>query len=545
MSRRKFIKTGALATAGAVAAPLVPGARAGALLLSGDAVFRPYPAEKAPPVGFVYAADEHEDPFQSGIRVDRAGITIPDDFGSRKFSVNARWFVEGFGYLWLGADNAGSYYTREEVAGRGGLNLNIEFARSRVSRNDRVSRQYASGGTEFSGEVRDITGLSHQLLADALRAGDGEKGARIADRALKSALQAGELIELEKARSDIRRRGRAENVFFGCESRQFVWAKSEEFTRRFPELFDFATVTHYVWDSWYELFEPREGRYNWGIKNDIVNWLCENNITIEGRPLFWFHPTVTPDWLRRKDFAAVKAYVEKHTHDLVRHYGDRVLQWEVINEAHDWANIHNFTSDQITEITRLACDRTKQENPRVVRIINNCCPFGEYVARGRMARMDATRPLRTPRKFIEDLVQAGVEFDILGIQIYFPQRDLSEIARLLERLAVFGKPVYITEIGASSNLTAPSSSGAITASPDEPFAWHRRWDEELQADWLEQVYTIYYSKPYIRAINWYDFSDFRPFIVNGGLVREDCSPKQSFERLKSLLGSWNVLPKGR
>jgi endo-1,4-beta-xylanase len=181
----------------------------------------------------------------------------------------------------------------------------------------------------------------------------------------------------------------------------------------------------------------------------------------------------------------------------------------------------------------------------VVRILNNCYPFGEYVARGRMGRTDATRPLRTVRKYLQDLLDAGVEFDVVGIQIYFPQRDLSDIARLLERLSQFKKPIYITEIGASSNLHAPNPSGARNQTEDEPYAWHREWDEDLQADWLEQVYTTYYSKPNIKAINWYDFSDFRPFIVNGGLVREDCSPKKSFFRLKNLLASWNRLPKGK
>ncbi|HXX63193.1 MAG TPA: 1,4-beta-xylanase, partial [Bacteroidota bacterium] len=133
-------------------------------------------------------------------------------------------------------------------------------------------------------------------------------------------------------------------------------------------------------------------------------------------------------------------------------------------------------------------------------------------------------------------------YDVLGIQIYFPQRDLSDIARLLERLAAFGKPIHITEMGASSNPSAPNPSGALGVHTEEPFAWHRVWDEELQADWLEQVYSIYYSKPYVRAMNWYDFSDFRPYIVNGGLVREDATPKQSFDRLKMLLTSWNKLP---
>jgi len=75
-----------------------------------------------------------------------------------------------------------------------------------------------------------------------------------------------------------------------------------------------------------------------------------------------------------------------------------------------------------------------------------------------------------------------------------------------------------------------------------PYDWHRAWDEELQADWLEQVYTLYYSRLNIKAINWYDFSNFRPFIVNGGLVTESCEPKQSFYRLKELLRSWNRLP---
>ena len=546
LSRRTFLKSGALGVAGLAASPVLGKLSHVISIPERDIVFRPFPNASMPPLSFVYAADEHEDPFKSSIGVQRDGIVVPDEFGDRKFSVNTRWYVEGFGYLWLSADNGGMFYRRGETPEEGGtLNLNYEFARSRVARNAKVLARYGGEGTVFSPEVEHLVALSAELLTDARKKPVEDQGrAQLADRALLYALRAGERIELEKARDDIERRNHGRRAFFGCESRQFVWAKSEEFTKRFVELFNFATVTHYVWDTWYELFEPTEGDYNWGIKDDIVHWLSGKGITIQGRPLFWFHPTVTPDWLKAKNFDQLKKYVDRHTRDLVSHYGDRVLQWEVVNEYHDWANIHNHTPGQITEIVRLACDKTKETNPKVVRILNNCCPFAEYAARGRMARMDATRPLRSPRKYLQDLAEAGVDYDVLGIQIYFPQRDLSDIARLLERLSAFGKPMYITEIGASSNLIAPSSSGAVTGSANEPFAWHRQWDEELQADWLEQVYTIYYSKPYIKAINWYDFSDFRPFIVNGGLVREDCSTKQSFTRMKELLASWNMLPGG-
>jgi len=546
INRRRFITQSALGAAalglGRLAAPAAP------LIQTAprQAAFRPYPPRNMPAMNFVYATDELEDPFKSSIHVAQEGIVVPEDLGSKKFSVNARWYVHGFGYVWLAADNAGRFFSRDELARAGTLNFNYELARSRVSRNSRVRTRYEKEKTTFSPEVVNLVETSEELLADAAKARtDGERCARLADRALTFAMWAGEAIELEKARSDIRTRPRADRVWFGCETRQYIWAKHEDFTHRFVELMNFATITHYVWDTWYELFEPSEGVYNWGVKDNIVNWLSKYDVTLQGRPLFWFHPTVTPEWLKRKSYDEVRRYVDRHTVDLVSHYGDRVTQWEVVNEFHDWANIHQFTPDQITQIVRQACDKTREVNPRVVRILNNCCPFAEYVARGRQARMDATRPLRSPRKFLQDLAEAGVDYDVLGIQIYFPQRDLSDIARLLERLSVFGKPIYITEIGASSNLLAPTTTGAVTGASDEPYAWHRQWDEELQADWLEQVYTLYYSRPYVKAINWYDFSDFRPFIINGGLVREDSSPKQSFHRMKELLASWNALPATR
>jgi len=543
LTRRTFLKSGALGATALGLHPLIGGRTR---LWAGpprDLVFRPYPHPSMPAMSFAYLTDEMQDPFLSATAVKPEGIVTGEDAGTRPFSVNARWYVEGFGYVWLAADNAGKFFDRESAARGDQFNLNHEFARSREARNRKVRAQYEKAGTAFSGEVKHLMDLSGELLEDAVkRQSNGERCANLSDRSLLWALRAGEMLELEHARSVIAARQRKDKVWFGCETRQYVWAKHEDFTKRFVELFNFATVTHYVWDTWYELFEPSEGVYNWGIKDNIVNWLMRNGITIQGRPLFWFHPTVTPDWLKNKSFDQVRAYVDSHTRNVLNHYGDKILQWEIVNEFHDWANIHDFSPEQITQIVRQACDRTKEVNPKVVRILNNCCPWADYVARGRKARMPANRPGRSPRKFLQDLQEAGVDYDVLGIQIYFPQRDLSDIARLLERLEVFGKPIYITEIGASSNLIAPTNTGAITGNSEEPYAWHRHWDEDLQADWLEQVYTLYYSKPYVKAINWYDFADFRPFIINGGLIREDASVKRSFNRMKALLESWNSLP---
>lgn len=541
INRRSFLKKTAISTAAIAASPYLNWTT---LLAKTDKEFilRPYPHPWQPKFDWVYAADEYEDPFKSSIKVTQEGVTVPSGFENKKFSINARWFVDGFGYTMLGADNGGEYYSQNNFPSHG--ILNYEFAKSRVIRNRNVKGRYEKEGTQFSDEVNYLTNLSEELFEDATKSlNNSERSVKYSDRALKYALISGEKIELERARSEIERLKRIDQVFFGCETRQYIWAKSEDMTKQFESLFNFATITHYIWDTWYELFEPREGVYNWGIKDNIVNWLSEKNITIQGRPLFWFHPIVTPDWLRNKNFDELKKYVEKHTYNLVTHYGDKVLQWEVVNEYHDWANIHNHTPEQITEITKLACDKTKEVNPKVVRILNNCCPWAEYSAMGRMARMDADRPLRSPRKFIQDLHEAGVDYDVLGIQIYFPRRDISDIVRLIERLEKFSKPIYITEFGASSGPTKEMIATGQMKLDDEPFEWHRPWDEELQAEWLEQMYTLYYSRPTIKAINWYDFSDFRPHIVNGGLIREDSTAKRSFNRLKELLDSWNRLPK--
>ncbi|HEY6953159.1 MAG TPA: endo-1,4-beta-xylanase, partial [Bacteroidota bacterium] len=501
-SRRDFIKNSMLGATAISATPLLSSFPVSLHSTKRELVFRPFPHPQMPPLTWAYAADESEDPFKSPLSVTREGIIVPEEMPDKKFSINARWFVEGFGYTWLSANNRGKFYSLGDHPGNEALNLNYEFASSRVARNNDVLKNYRRTGTEFSPEVRHLVDLSEEFLEDASKqSANDERCAARADRALYYSLIAGETIERENAKSEIAR-FKKRQAYFGCESRQFVWAKSEEFAKRFTDLMRFATVTHYVWDSWYELFEPTERRYNWGIKDDIVAWLRENDITIQGRPLFWFHPSVTPDWLKQKNFDQLKVYVDHHARDLVSHYGDKVLQWEVMNEYHDRANIHNHTPEQTVEITRLACDTVKDANPNVIRILNHCAPWAEYVAEGKMAGMPGTRPLRSPRRFVQELIEAGVDFDVLGIQIYFPQRDLSDIARMLERLAVFGKPIYITEIGASSDLFAANPSGSIVGKPSEPYAWHRHWDEELQADWLEQVYTLYYSKSYVKAINW-------------------------------------------
>ena len=220
--------------------------------------------------------------------------------------------------------------------------------------------------------------------------------------------------------------------------------------------------------------------------------------------------------------------------------------WEVVNEFHDWANEIEVTPEQAVEITKLACDVAKSTNPKVHRLINNCCPYAEYVQLKKWGELDAKYRQRTPHQFMQDLIDANVDFTITGQQMYFPYRDLQDTILLIERLERFGRPVQLTEVGASSVPSKDSVMSDRLGFPTEPYIWHRYWDEELQADWLEGLYTLAYSKPWIEAVNWYDFVDPHSFIKNGGLLRSPQGEKKAaYERLAKLQMKWKALQKGK
>jgi len=543
VTRRQVLKAGAAGIAGLAVSPAAK--MFGAVpLIKGDLIFRPHLHPLMDSIDSVYLADENGDPFASPVRTTNAGIIVPDNI-DRPFSLNSKFFIEGFGNVWLEARNGGEMYSADDFSDGRTLNLNYEFARTLIAKNVSVMQRYGrESNTQFSTETIHLQELGQELVRMAARS-DDETMAELSDQSLLYALWASEKIELDQARWTLNRQARSDTFHFGCETRQYVWAKSVDMVDRFVELFNYATVTHYIYDTWYPVFEPREGEHRFGIKDEIVDWLTEHDITIEGRPLLWFHPWVMPDWLREKNYDQLKEYVQRHVREVVGHYGDKIEHWEVVNEYHDWANEFRHTPDQITEITRLACETTHEVNPDIVRIINNCCSFGEYVAGGRDSAGEVDRPLRTPIRFVEELLEAEVPFEVTGVQMYFPERTLADIVRLLERFAALGKPVYITEIGATSGPTREDIFTGKMSIPEAPYDWHRPWDEDLQADWLEQLYTILYSKPYIENLSWYDFADFRTFIPNGGLIRMDGERKPSFYRLEDLLEDWERLPTKR
>lgn len=487
---------------------------------------------------WAYASDHNWDAFYSNITADNKGVVISNTEGTEKFGIDVRWHVENFGYIFITADNGGEFYTLPEKGKTKELNLNYELAKSRVYRNKK-----RKGNFEPSREVASLLDLSEELLEDSKKSMSNEyKFSQLAQNSLYYAMVAGEKLELEKANSVILKTGYRPDFFIGCDARGYLQMDPDVFMELFTEAFNYATITHYLISEKYQNFETHEGKKQFNLRTALHKELRKKDITVEGRPLFWFYNTVTPDWLRNKSYDQLLKYVESHTKEVVGHYGDGMYAWEVVNEAHDWANELQLTPEQIVEVTKLACDVAKDTAPNVHRLINNCCPFAEYVQLKKWGELDAKYPQRTPVKFMKDLVDAGVDFTITGQQMYFPYRDLQDTIILIERHEQFGRPVQLTEVGASSGPTKASINDGRLGLPNEPYIWYRNWDQDLQAEWLEGLYTLAYSKPWIEAVNWYDFVDPYSWIKEGGLLESpNGEKKESYNRIIELQKRWKSL----
>ncbi|MBN1300179.1 MAG: endo-1,4-beta-xylanase [Melioribacteraceae bacterium] len=569
MKRREFIKDTALLTAAGITAAgyvyaspsILTPRRTKPVTEKGELLFKPYIVQqgKGPHLGMIksfkglgeddwnfpswaFASDDQWDAFYSNIFVDNDGVKISDTEGRNKFGINVRWNVEGFGYIYMTADNEGNYYELPSKANIKRLNLNYELAKSRAAANRNRYNEFIKDGYLPSRDVKSFLDLSEEYLNDAHKISSDEfKRAGLSQKSLYYSMWGGEKLELDKAWFDIGRMPFRNGFYMGCDSEDWRDMDKDLFMDLFTDVFDYATITYYLYG-----FQPDEGQYNFDIKDPKFRELRKRGVAVEGRPLFWADDCCCPPWLTSKSYPEILKYVEKFTRDMVSHYGSEMYAWEIINEAHDHGNVLKLSPEQMVEIAKLIAEVAKDTNPGVHRLINNCCLQADYVQIVNWDEYPREYKVITPHQFIKMCHEAGVEFTITGQQLYYQytNRDLADTIRMVERLQKYGRPVQITEIGTTSGPNKRTIDSGSLMFENHPYSWHGRWDENLQADWLEQIYTIHYSKPWIEAINWYDFVDHFSFIENGGLLSDPQGIKKfAYEKMKNLKSKWKTSAK--
>ena len=456
-------------------------------------------------------------------------LPAPDE----PYAVGIRIPVDGFGTVWVWTDGEGSGCGRRSAP----RDFLAEAAASRLAVVDRLVTVWTAEGGGPSLTALCRLDAARDLLAEARRCASPEASARLAMPALAAVLHAGEMVVLERARQRIVAGGGRADLRFGAQA-FFHQGDDEPASRRFAAAMDLATLPFYR-----GMTEKVEGSPDFSRAEAILGWCERQGLAAKGHPLVWCHRRALPAWLLERGAAALADASRRYIATAVGRFRGRITDWDVINEAHDWANAFALTPEQLVDLTRLACDETRQADPAALRVVNSCCTWSEFVANGRNDQGPAGRPQRGVLSYLRDVISAGIGFEAVGMQMYYPAQDLCEIDRQIQAFCDLGKPVRITELGVSA-----SEESVDTAGPGclrlSPHRWHGRpWSQTEQADWLEGFYTLCASRPQVQAISWWDFRD-PGFVPHDGLLDAASRPRESYFRLQSLRRAWGLPARG-
>jgi endo-1,4-beta-xylanase len=453
--------------------------------------------------------------------------TVTIGLPNEKFQLMMRLGVPTFGEVYLYAD---------DVRGPEVL-LNYEFARSRAAFVRRYVKAAQTEGASFSAQLMKRLEAGEAALSRATAAKEMPERVRHSNDSLAETMWAGEMAAVERARHRIRRNGPRPGFLVGCAA--FGYARGGEYARQFDAIFNFGTLPFYRNNT-----EPVEGKLDYSRPQGVLDKTLDSKLLFKGHPLLWFKRQNMPDFLVKKSWTDMKTSCREYALGTVGRFRSRIHSWDVINEAHDWANEMKYEPQQLVEITALMSKATREADPTAFRVVNNCCLWGEYVAT-RMSNTDRpplNRPSITPVEYLRMLRDARVDYDAIGLQIYCPGRDMLEIERHMERFAALGKPLHITELGvpsANNKLTVTTyvERGKIIPYPIDAVYHGTEWSEQAQADWVEQFYTICYGMPQVEAVTWWGFND-PGYMPNGGFLTSDLKPKPSYHRLMKLIEEW-------
>jgi hypothetical protein len=373
---------------------------------------------------------------------------------------------------------------------------------------------------------------AQDLLAQALgRLHEPVEASRLADRALSMALELSEELCTFHAELLIQRR-KANGAFVkhvvGCGIDTSV--QNEKYRDILSSSFDYAIVPM----SWRQI-EPEEHSFQTAAVDDWVEALSKKRLPIIAGPLIQLDETHLPDWMFiwEHDFDSIREQAYEYVQKIVQRYRKMISMWNVVAGLNA-GGAFSLSFEQIIELTRLLVSQVKALLPSTRTLITITQPFGEYHA--------TKQPSVPPMMYAEMVAQAGINFEAFGVEIEMGvpapgrfTRDLFQLSCMLDRFSTLGRPLFITAIGCPGrNSPDPADRSEGRLDPGQAGRWRRGWDPALQADWMDAVYHMALSKPYVESLAWASLADIRPTLPGGGLLDDVLRPKPGFEKLQEM-----------
>jgi len=488
--------------------------------------------------GYFFATNLEDIPIfslQYGFGKPKLAVPI-----NKRIAIHLLWEVKGFGKVMLKADNEGKGYLLTQKEKLINLNLLYELAKSRLTWTSNIQSKYLAQGYKVSLDYMERIKRAREFLDKAERPKISPQDcSRFSELSLRESLFAGEMLELEVARETIEKRKEKKSFLFGFFSNHFQGFDAEA-VDLMKEAGLNSTTVFMDWRG----IEPQEGEYRFAeyTARWEIEFLKKMGFKINAHGILYFQDWCTPEYLKGIEFDRLKEKVYNHVYHTVKRFKEDVHIWILVNEPHaKGANILGLTHNEMREIIKIAVKAARNADPKAKILINSTEVGGftlhfNYIPFVWLYNSQAGEYNIHPYKFLESL--KGIEYDFVGLQFYYgghtrdsgrkiglPAIDLFTLSRILDKYSQLGKPIYVTEVSVPSTFDHSWRIGY----------WHRRWDEQTQAEWLEKFYTICLSKPYLNGVTWWDTNDRHSFITNGGLLDEDNKPKKSYEALKKIV----------
>ena len=342
---------------------------------------------------------------------------------------------------------------------------------------------------------------------------------------------------------------KTQDFLFGNLAFDLVWGdppyKPELFKERFLELFNFAIFPFY-----WSYYEQMPGMTRWQSLMPVLEWCRSHGIIAKGHPLVWPYTAGVPEWLYAMPAGSVESLIQARVMNIVKGFADYIHIWDVTNEAvnhiswdeatqpgfrqkyHDvslWRGIEVAGSFKREIPIPDAADWVEKSfrwayasDPKATLIVND---YNQEIEPGIRQRF---------YDLVQELQARGTPVSGLGLQVHPVNHWLwpQEAWETLEMYADLNCPIHITE------LHQPSWEHEIEG------GWRKGiWTEEAQAEYLEQLYRLFFGHPAVVSINYWGLSDRNIWIERGGLLDKEYRPKPVFNVLKKLIkGEWMTPP---
>jgi GH35 family endo-1,4-beta-xylanase len=317
--------------------------------------------------------------------------------------------------------------------------------------------------------------------------------------------------------------------------------KNEKYKKYFSDIFNMATLPFY-WDA----LEPERGKPRYAKDSpkiyrrpspDLCIEFCEKH-GIEPREHALAYDAFFPEWLYNASVEEVKIELERRYKEISERYADKIPTIEVTNEM-EWEKGKTKFYDE-PDYIEWCFKLARKYFP------NNQLVINDHTG---LCWKDRCRPTDKYYSYIEANLLKGAPIDAIGMQyhLFNPREKEYEWSREflspellykhMDMYSNFNKPLQVTEV------TIPA------------YSWEKE-DEEMQAEIIEKIYSIWFSHPNVEQIVYWNLVDGYAHVWDpnpeniaksqgdmtlgenyyyGGLLRFDLSPKPAYFKIKELL----------